>query len=153
MLTGDPLRCPGCGAVHPGTERFCEACGLPLVVDRPSELALSRLKVRREFTEGDLVKVAGGRNQPEAEFIQGLLLEEGIPSMVRRSAGFDVPDMLAAGPRDVLVPASGARTARQVLLEADLLGATDGSGPPALKVLAGLLVGLAVLAVFALLLA
>ena len=24
-------------------------------------------------------------------------------------AGFDVPDMLAAGPRDVLVPASGAR--------------------------------------------
>ena len=40
--------------------------------------------------------------------VQGILLEEGIPSMTRRSAGFDVPDMLAAGRRDILVPASGA---------------------------------------------
>jgi hypothetical protein len=41
--------------------------------------------------------------------------------MVRRSAGFDVPDMLAAGPRDILVPASGASAAREVLLQADLI--------------------------------
>ena len=47
-----------------------------------------------------------------------LLLEEGVPSTLRRSAGFDVPDMLAAGPRDVLVPESGLEVARQVLLEA-----------------------------------
>ncbi len=39
--------------------------------------------------------------------IQGLLLEEGIPSLVRRSGGFDVPDFLAAGPRDIVVAASG----------------------------------------------
>jgi hypothetical protein len=36
--------------------------------------------------------------------VQGLLRAEGIPSMLRRTRGFDVPDMLAAGPRDVMVP-------------------------------------------------
>jgi hypothetical protein len=41
--------------------------------------------------------------------------------MLRRSRGFDVPDMLAAGPRDVMVPASGAGPAREVLLPAELL--------------------------------
>ena len=47
-----------------------------------------------------------------------LLLEEGVPSTLRRSAGFDVPDMLAAGPRDVLVPESGVEVARDVLQQA-----------------------------------
>ena len=58
--------------------------------------------------------------------VQGILLEEGIPSMPRRSAGFDVPDMLAAGRRDILVPASGAAAARDVLMQADLLGSRPG---------------------------
>jgi hypothetical protein len=66
------------------------------------------------------VRVAGAANQPEAEFIQSLLLEEGVPSTVRRAAGFDVPDFLAAGPRDILVAASGVDVARDVLLQADL---------------------------------
>jgi hypothetical protein len=44
-----------------------------------------------------------------------MLLEEGIPSMQRRSGGFDVPDFLAAGPRDILVPESGAEAAREAL--------------------------------------
>jgi hypothetical protein len=61
------------------------------------------------------------RNQAEAEFIQGLLLEEGIPSMLRRTAGFDVPDFLAAGPRDVLVRESVALSAREVLLQAEVI--------------------------------
>src|SRR5436309_10176592 len=84
-------------------------------------------KIKPQFAEGDLVRVAGGRNQAEAEFIQGLLLEEGVPSLLKRSAGFDVPDYLAAGPRDVMVPASGASTARDVLLQADML-AVGGEG-------------------------
>ena len=62
------------------------------------------------------MRVAWARNQAEAELIAGLLLEEGIPSLVRRSGGFDVPDFLAAGPRDILVPGlrrrRGARPAR-----------------------------------------
>jgi hypothetical protein len=48
--------------------------------------------------------------------------------MTRRSAGFDVPDMLAAGRRDILVPASGAHAAREVLMQADLLESQPG--PP-----------------------
>ena len=87
-------------------------------------------KIDPAFTEGKLVRVAGGRNQAEAELIQGLLLEWGVPSILRRTAGFDVPDFLAAGPRDVLVPEAGAETAREVLLQADLAPTTgDGRGP------------------------
>jgi hypothetical protein len=73
------------------------------------------LKIRPEYARGELVRVAGGRNQAEAEMIQLLLLEEGVPSVLRRSAGFDVPDFLAAGPRDVLVPEMGAEAARELL--------------------------------------
>jgi hypothetical protein len=96
-------------------------------------------KLNPVFTEGDLVRVAGGRNQSEAEFIQGLLLEWGVPSVLRRTAGFDVPDFLAAGPRDVLVPESGAETAREVLLQADLAPTTGERTGPSPLVLAAVI--------------
>jgi hypothetical protein len=38
-----------------------------------------------------------------------------VPSILRRTRGFDVPDFLAAGPRDVLVPESGVEIARELL--------------------------------------
>jgi hypothetical protein len=66
------------------------------------------------------VRVAGARHQAEAELIQGILLEEGVPSVLRRTMGFDVPDFLAAGPRDVLVPASGAVAAHELLVSLDM---------------------------------
>ena len=69
----------------------------------------------------DLVRVARATNQAEAEFVQSLLLEAGIPSMLRRSPGFDVPDMLAAGPRDVMVPSAAHDAAREVLLQAEIV--------------------------------
>jgi hypothetical protein len=88
--------------------------GEPL--DEPLSEAHERArKIDPRYTEGALVKVAHGSNQSEAELIQGFLLEEGIPSVLRRSPGFDVPDFLAAGPRDVLVPESGAEAAREAL--------------------------------------
>jgi predicted esterase len=65
------------------------------------------------------VKVARASNQAEAEFIEALLLEEGIPSMLRRSGWADVPDFLAAGARDVLVPESAAEAARDALTPQD----------------------------------
>jgi len=124
----DPLICPACHRRHRAEERFCTECGVPLtyaglpVLDEPDTAAHGRArKVKKQFTEGELVRVAGGRNQAEAEFIQGMLLEEGVPSMLKRSRGFDVPDMLAAGPRDVMVPASGAAVAHEVLLDAQLV--------------------------------
>jgi hypothetical protein len=121
------LVCPGCGRSHGRDERFCRSCGMPLVAEgsEPLEAPLSEShararKIDPSYTQGELVRVAGGRNQAEAELIQGLLLEEGVPSFHRRSAGFDVPDFLAAGPRDILVPLSGAEVARQVLLDTGL---------------------------------
>ena len=86
----------------------------------PSEARARARKIDPQYAQGDLVRVAWANNQAEAELIQGLLLEEGIPTMLRRSGGFDVPDFLAAGPRDVLAPRSGAVAARDVLLAADL---------------------------------
>jgi hypothetical protein len=62
-----------------------------------------------------LVRVARAQNQSEADLIQGLLQSRGIPSLVQRSGGFDVPDFLAAGPRDILVPSSAAAAAREAL--------------------------------------
>ena len=94
-----------------------------------SEARIRARKINPEYTEGRLVRVAGGRNQVEAELIQNLLLEEGVPSVLRRAAGFDVPDFLAAGPRDVLVPEAGVAIARDVLLESDL-APQEGGTPP-----------------------
>ena len=122
------LVCPGCGSHFQAHERFCPGCGLPLVRAEPpaatpetSERHDRARKVKPQLGEGPLVYVAGARNQAEAEFIQGLLLEEGVPSLIKRSAGFDVPDFLAAGPRDILVPSSGVDAAREVLLQAELI--------------------------------
>jgi len=99
-------------------------------------------KINPLFTEGELVRVAGGRNQAEAELIQGLLLEWGVPSVLRRSPGFDVPDFLAAGPRDVLVPEAGAETAREVLLTADMAPTTGvRKGPRPLVLAAAVAIG------------
>jgi hypothetical protein len=132
----EPLVCPRCATPHSDPERFCRECGMPLTyagrgdLDAPVTEAHARArKIKPQYSEGDLVRVAGSRNQAEAELIQGLLLEEGVPSMLRRSRGFDVPDMLAAGPRDVMVPASGASAARDVLMQADLLGAQRPGQP------------------------
>jgi hypothetical protein len=113
--------CPACAAGHEADERFCRDCGLPLVhapgsEDRPLSEARERArKVRPQYSAGPLVRVASARHQAEAELIEGLLLEQGVPSVAKRTLGFDVPDFLASGPRDIFVPASGAEIAREVL--------------------------------------
>jgi len=63
------------------------------------------------------VKVAWAYSQVDAELIEQILKDEGIPCLVRRNMGFDVPDFLAAGARDILVPASAAERARELLAE------------------------------------
>ena len=79
-------------------------------------------KVQPRLARGETIRVAVAANLAEAELLQNILLEEGIPSILRRSGGFDVPDFLAAGPRDVLVPVSGAAAARELL--------NSGGAPP-----------------------
>ena len=109
-------------------------------------------KIRPEFTRGPLVRIAGGRNQAEAELIQNILLEEGVPSILRRTAGFDVPDMLAAGPRDVMVAESAALVARDALHAEGIAPAPALAGfdrGQALRIAAGLVLGAALAALIA----
>jgi Putative prokaryotic signal transducing protein len=143
------LLCPACNARFEAQERFCPACSLPLVRRDASEPAPAvserhrrARKVKPQLAEGELVRVVSAQNLAEAEFIQGLLLEEGVPSLLRRSAGFDVPDFLAAGPRDILVPAAGVDTAREVLLQAELITGEPGGSPVAPVAPVRLLVGI-----------
>lgn len=119
-----PLVCPGCGTGGGAAERFCPRCGSPFVLApglggspprRRDEAAVRARKIHPPYAEGEPVRIATAQNQPEAELVQGLLLEAGIPSLARRSGGFDVPDFLAAGPRDVLVPRGGEAAARELL--------------------------------------
>jgi hypothetical protein len=72
-----------------------------------------------------------------------------VGSIVRRAPGFDVPEFLAGGPRHVLVVASDVPIARDVLRQGD----PDESAPPTRsgadrpsRILAGLLIGVAVVA-------
>jgi Putative prokaryotic signal transducing protein len=64
-----------------------------------------------------MVKIAFARTQPEAEMMQGLLTDAGIPSMLKRTAGFDNPEFLPSGPRDVYVVVDLAKRAREVLAD------------------------------------
>lgn len=111
------LVCPACARPHPGSERFCSACGMPLVHssrdEQPASARRRRArKIKPQYAEGEPVKVARARNQIEGEFIAGLLLEEGIPCVLRSLIAGYAP---VVGPRDVLVPASGAQAAREAL--------------------------------------
>ena len=118
-----PLGCPTCARKYPLSERFCADCEMPLVyVGRGEEEPITAAhekarKVKPQYAGGDPVKVAFAHNLSEAQLIQGILLEEGIPSFERRTRGFDVPDFLAAGPRDILVPRAGYEAARELLAD------------------------------------
>lgn len=140
-----PLVCSRCATRHPLSERFCPHCEMPLAYagrepDRQAtELHDRARKVDPRYVGGDLVQVATARHQAEAELIQSLLLDEGIPSIMRRSAAFDVPDFLAAGPRDILVAQAGEQAAREMLHEAEILepGTSSGVAVPARLRVAG----------------
>jgi hypothetical protein len=110
-------------------------------------------KIKPQYTRGELQRVVTARQQAEAEFIQMLLLEEGVPSTLRRTAGFDVPDFLAAGPRDVMVPESGMSVARDVLRQSEIMSesatAQSTQGPSPVALLAGIMIAVAALALLA----
>jgi hypothetical protein len=127
-----PLACPNCAARHSLNERFCRKCGMPLVyVGRSEEEPITGAherarKIKPQYAHGELRRAGTGRNQAEAELMQGILLEEGIPSLLKRTGGFDVPDFLAAGPRDVLVPESAWEVAHELLSGPDSPNGEDG---------------------------
>jgi pimeloyl-ACP methyl ester carboxylesterase len=153
-----PLTCSRCALPHPISERFCRNCGMPLVYagtreEEPITEAHERArKVRPQYAHGDLLRVTGARSMADGELIQSILLDHGIPSMLRRTRGFDVPDFLAAGPRDVLVPESGYEAARDLLAGSDMLTIEEpperlpGVGSPA-RLALGLIAAVGVAAV------
>ena len=99
--------------------------------------------------DSDLVKVAYAQDQAEAELIQGLLGTVEVSSVVRRAPGFDVPEFLAAGPREVLVAAEDTGVARDVLGQDDAgdLHPTQPSGADRRsRLIAGLLIVVALIA-------
>lgn len=116
-MSEDSLLCPGCGRSHPAAERFCADCGMPLIHPPGSERKASARqrkarKIKPQYAEGRLVRVARAQNLIEAEFIEGLLLEEGIPCVLRGQIAGYAP---VVGTREVLVPESGAQAAREAL--------------------------------------
>ncbi len=79
---------------------------------RASERQRRARKIKPQYTEGELVKVARASDQPQAEFIANLLLEAGIPCVLRNSISGYSPMI---GPREVMVPESAAEAAREAL--------------------------------------
>ena len=151
--SSEPLACPTCARRYPLSERFCSDCEMPLVyVGRGEEEPITEAherarKVKPEYTGGEPVKVGFARNLAEAQLIQGILLEEGIPSFERRTRGFDVPDFLAGGPRDILGPGAAAEVARALLADTGEQAIPTGAEPAGerpLRLLLGILVALAI---------
>lgn len=66
------------------------------------------------------VRVFFAANQAEAEMIEGILASEGIPCLIQRTSAADVPDFLAAGRRQILVPASAETKARELLSQIEV---------------------------------
>ena len=136
-MSEGPLACPRCANKFALSERFCPDCQMPLVYAGSREQAPiteaheKARKVKPQYVGGELVRVAGGRNLAETELIQGMLLEEGIPSMQRRSRGSDVPDFLAGGRRDIMVPEAAYEAAHALLSDA------EDSGLPGPEPIAG----------------
>jgi len=64
---------------------------------------------------GDLARLTSASSGPEADMISNLLAQEGIRVLIQRPAGFDVPDFLAGGPRELFVrPEDHARATAMV---------------------------------------
>ncbi len=85
---------------------------VPGAESKATERQRKARKIKPQYAEGALVKVASVQNLAQGEFLAGLLLEEGIPSILRGSIAGHAP---VAGTRDVLVPESGAEAAREAL--------------------------------------
>jgi hypothetical protein len=117
-MADESIVCPTCAREHSPSERFCVACGMPLVKSEGSEGGFvserreTARKIKPEYAEGELVQVARANDLWQAEFIAGLLLEEGIPSLIRVLIGGYAPII---GTREILVPESGAEAAREAL--------------------------------------
>jgi hypothetical protein len=77
------------------------------------------------------VVVYFAQNLPDGELQAARLKDADIPVFVRRTANMDVPDMLAGGTRELLVPEHHELEARAILDPYDPLGDGDEEAPVA----------------------
>jgi hypothetical protein len=68
------------------------------------------------------VKVGSAPDEARALMMEGLLRSSDIPVLIQRGAGFDAPDFLSLGPRNILVPSDFYEAATEILED------TTGSG-------------------------
>lgn len=114
MPTRTQTACPFCGFDLPAGTTTCPRCNLPLAAAvEPGGAQLP--PPLPEYCKGRLIQVTTASHQAEAELIEGMLRSVGIPCVIKRSIGADVPDFLSAGPRGILVPESGYAAAREML--------------------------------------
>jgi hypothetical protein len=74
------------------------------------------------------VRVAVAANQAEAELLQGVLTDAGIPSNWRRTGG-DLPELLAAGYREIYVPEGAAGEAQALLATLETADSEQDAAP------------------------
>jgi hypothetical protein len=89
-------------------------------------MGLLRRLLRGDPPAPEWVAVAFARHEPEAAMLAGILRDHDIPVFFRRTLGFDVPDMLAGGPRALLVPAGRAMEAHALLDPLEPIPADEG---------------------------
>lgn len=77
---------------------------------------MSIFRSRREPTP-EPVKVAFADNATESDLIQGILKDEGIPSVTRKPNGTFLTDLFGIGAREILVPAAAEEKAKALLAE------------------------------------
>ena len=61
------------------------------------------------------IRVGSAPNESVALMMGDLLRGADIPVLIQRPRGFDVPDFLSGGPREVLVPEDTLPEAREIL--------------------------------------
>src|SRR6185503_18708474 len=85
--------------------------------DRPEQLTMREPdpRLKPEYARGDLVAVTTVPNQAEAEMVRDMLLNEGIPAMVRLGRLFDPRNLPAVTAHEVVVRASGYEAAHQLV--------------------------------------
>lgn len=70
------------------------------------------------------IKVGSAPNESMALMMEGLLRGADIPVLIRRPTGFDAPDFLGGGPRELLVPEDALPEAREILEDTTGVGSS-----------------------------
>ena len=128
-LGAGELFCPVCGASYPADERFCATCKLPLVYsdhvrevgDVSATATSAPARSSRSSPRASWCGSPARATRPRPSSSRACCSRRAFPACCAAAPASTCPDFLAAGPRDVLVPETAVATAREVLLEGELI--------------------------------